>query len=166
MKRVLFFICMLAFAVGMSAQEEVKSNWVVGEQPSTTPGVMIQYAVCQQSSDAVIGSAGPVLVSLNIMKLGKTISYFFSVKGDEFVVDNTHSQRVLIQFDGEKASNYSLVGNNSYTCTTLKFESSYKNKFVNLLKKGKKCKITVEFADKGTQEIEFNVDGLDPQIMQ
>ena len=68
MKKLIFSICLLAFSIGMMAQEEKpKSNWIVGEQESSFPGQMIKYAVCQ-SPTVVKGQKGNITVSLNIME--------------------------------------------------------------------------------------------------
>ena len=69
--------------------------------------------------------------------------------------------------EGESENFYALEGSNNYTSNSLKFPSgSYQNKFKKLLKKGKKLKVEIEFANAGTQKIEFNIEGLDPSYIK
>ncbi len=159
MKKLLSTICMLTLALSLSAQEATNSGWIIGEQESSFPGEMIQYAVCP-ATKAVEGKDGDITVSLNAMIFRGVTKYFFSSKGDNFKVDNLLTQRVVIKVDDEKSSQFALSGNNNYTSNTLTFDGSYKSKFRNMLKKGKKCHITVEFADNDIQEFDFNIEGL------
>lgn len=150
---------MLTLALSLSAQEATNSGWIIGEQESSFPGEMILYAVCP-ATKAVEGKDGDITVSLNAMIFRGVTKYFFSSKGDNFKVDNLLTQRVVIKVDDEKSSQFALSGNNNYTSNTLTFDGSYKSKFRNMLKKGKKCHITVEFADNDIQEFDFNIEGL------
>lgn len=160
MKRLICAMCMLTAALCMSAQEESKPAWITGEQESSFPGEMIEYAV-SQSPTVIEGENGPITVSLNAMIFRGALRYFFSSKGENFVVDNLQTQKVLLQIDDQRATNYSLVGNNSYTSNTLNFDGSYRNQFKKLLKKGgKKCTIEVEFEKSGKKTVEFNIEGL------
>lgn len=156
---------MLTFSIGMFAQEAAKSNWTVGSQESSFPGEIIKYAVCP-CTNVIEGKADPITVTLRVMIFKGKTTYMLVSKGDEFIIDDIQSQKVLIKFDDEKASNYSLVGNNTYSATTLVFDGTYKNKFKGFLKKGKKCKMDVEFKDNGAKTIEFNVEGLDAEFLQ
>lgn len=159
MKKLLSTICMLALALSMSAQETADNAWIVGEQESSFPGEMIQYAVCP-ATKAAEGKDGQITVSLNAMIFRGVTKYFFSSKGDNFTVDNLITQRILVKVDDEKSVMFPLTGNNNYTSNTLTFDSSYRTKFRNMLKKGKKCHITVEFAENDQKEFDFNIEGL------
>ncbi len=166
MKKLIFSICLLTFSIGMMAQEEKpKSNWIVGEQESSFPGQMIKFAVCQ-SPTVVKGQKGDITVSLNIMEFRDETTYFLKSTGEDFKVDYNVTQRVLLQFDDDSENFYALEGSNNHSSNSLKFPGSYKNKFKKLLKKGKKLKIEVEFADAGTHTVEFNVEGLDPSYIK
>ncbi len=166
MKKLIFALCLLTFSMGMMAQEEKpKSNWVTGEQESSFPGQMIKYAVCL-SPTVIKGQKGDITVSLNIMEFRDNTNYFFKSTGEDFKVDYNVTQRVLLQFDDDSENFYALEGSNNHTSNTLKFPGSYQNKFKKLLKKGKKLKVEVEFADAGTHTIEFNVEGLDPSYIK
>ena len=167
MKKLIFALCLLTFSMGMMAQEEKpKSNWVTGEQESSFPGQMIKYAVCL-SPTVIKGQKGDITVSLNIMEFRDNTNYFFKSTGEDFKVDYNVTQRVLLQMDDESENFYALEGSNNHTSNTLKFPNgSYKNKFMKLLKKGKKLKVEIEFADAGTHTIEFNVEGLDPSYIK
>jgi len=165
MKKLLFAICMITFSFAMFAQEEKPKNWIVGEQESSFPGQMIKYAVCM-SPTVIKGRVNDITVSLNIMEFRGNTSYFLKSTGEDFKVDHNITQRVLLKFDDESENFYALEGSNNHTSNTLKFPGSYKNKFVKLLKKGKKLLIEVEFADAGPKKIEFNVEGLDPAYLK
>ncbi|MBQ4276898.1 MAG: hypothetical protein IJ139_04395 [Bacteroidaceae bacterium] len=166
MKTIICTICALAFAMSMTAQEENKTGWVVGEQESSFPGEMIEYAV-SQARETIEGEDGPIVVSLNAMIFRGALRYFLSSKGENFVVDHLQMQRVLINIDDGRATNYALVGNNTYTSNSLTFDGSYKNQFKKLLKKGGKiCTAVVEFEKSGQKTVSFNIEGLPDKFLK
>lgn len=166
MKTFICTICALAFAMSMTAQEESKNGWVVGEQESSFPGEMIEYAV-SQALETVEGEDGPIVVSLNAMIFRGALRYFFSTKGENFVVDHLQTQKVLLHIDDQRATNYALVGNNTYTSNSLSFDGSYKNQFKKLLKKGgKTCTVVLEFEKSGQKTLTFNIEGLPDKFLK
>lgn len=169
MKNLIATLCMLVISLGLQAQDEsTPNNWITGEQESSFPGETIKYAICQ-STQEFEGQATPVTVSINAMIFKGVSNFFLSVKGDEFIIENIESinvQKVLIQFDDNKAVNYPLVGDNTYSASKLQFESSYRSKFKKGLKTAKTCKISFEFKNAGHQTFEFNVEGLDPAFLK
>lgn len=166
MKTIFTTICALCIAVCMSAQDEPKAGWVAGEQESSFPGEMIEYAVCQ-ANQAFEGEGGIVTVALNMMIFRSNVRYFLSSKGENFVVDNMQTQRVLINTDDNRATNYALAGNNTFTSNTLSFDGSYKSQFKKLLKKGgKTLTAVVDFEKLGQKTVTFNIEGTPDKFLK
>lgn len=170
MKNVILTLCMFMCTVALSAQQDSTTapTWITGEQESSFPGQTIKYAVTQ-SVMSVEGSDEPLTVSLNVMIFRGTVNYFLSVKGDQFVLENSQDimvQKALVRFDDNKNNAYPLVGDNSLTTTKLSFQSSYKNKFKKGLKSASKCSVILEFKNAGQQTVEFNVGGLAPEFFE
>ena len=165
MKKLVFALMMLACSFGVWAQTEENPNLTQGEQESSVPGEMIQFAQIM-SSETLKGTHGDVTMKLTIMKFRGAVNFILTVDGDEFLTDG-EKQRLMCQFDEGRNDNYVCINSDGgMTTKTLKFYDQSRTKFKTGLKKGQKCLVTAILQDNDSKTFTFDLKGLDLSILK
>lgn len=160
---------LIAFCTSMFAQEgdtatpaqENPKGWIYGELDMASMDAKLPYAICN-SNEVIEGRTGKLAAAIWIVKMPNgTFKILVKSSTEPFAVDQNQIQSVLIKFDDNKASNFTLTGsNNDRESAGLNFNDVFRSRFQKGLAKAKLCTMKITFVESGEQELTFDVENL------
>lgn len=138
---------------------DTPSSWTYSDEGDKMTSKKNYYATvdANEALDLKPPYDGPNTASVTVRYKGGNNVYLSVTKG-QFLANAVDGQPIKVRFDSAKAETYDCQAANDGSSNVIFISSA--SKFIAHLKKAKKLLIEAEMYDNGTQEMEFNIDGL------